>query len=113
MTTLVNGIGSKWAGDDPDTIEQLFDMLAREPLDPKFEQYGNFMYLSEFNRGMVKFWGNFFAVSYHFDVETDDQALIERFMDAISANQCSEPYRDAVAERKSDKYQAWKRGRKW
>lgn len=115
MTTVVSHIGSKFGGDDPDTIEQLFDMLGREPLDPKFEQYGNFMYHCE-DSNRIKVWGNFFAVSYGFDVETDDPCLIERFMIAISGNQSSEPYRAALVARKGEQYQAWvnrKAGRIW
>jgi len=115
MTTKVDHIGSKFGGDEPDTIEQLFEMLGREPLDPRFEKYGNFVYHCE-DSDRIKVWGNFFTVSYGFDVETDDPELIERFLAAISANQSSEPYQAALVARKEQEYQSWvkrKQGRIW
>lgn len=35
--------GSKWAGEQPDSIEQLIKVLEQYPLDPTFEKYGNFI----------------------------------------------------------------------
>lgn len=35
--------GSKWAGEAPDELEKLLERLECEPLDPRFEKYGNFI----------------------------------------------------------------------
>lgn len=109
MATEVNVIGSKWAGQDNDTVEQLLALMACEPLDPRFEKYGNFLYLiHEFNgdtphlyNGYMRIWGNFFVTSYVFDILTTDADLIHRFAQAITLNQLSPAYRAAKAERKA------------
>lgn len=36
MTTTIHANGSKFAGEEPDTIEQLLEVLAAEPLDRSF-----------------------------------------------------------------------------
>ncbi len=37
--TLILSNGSKWAGQDPDSIQTLLDVLGDNVLDPMFEQY--------------------------------------------------------------------------
>ncbi len=59
MTTNITSNGSKWAGETPDTIDDLLKVLASDPLDRVFEKYGNFTYPSEETKGMTRFFGNF------------------------------------------------------
>jgi hypothetical protein len=97
---IINSNGPKWAGDLPDTLDHLLEVLAREPLDPTFEQYGNFaINLSLEQRdqppGTIRFWGNFWALSHVFSIDTDEQPVIDQLMAAIRANQATEAYRGA------------------
>ncbi len=57
--------GSKWAGQAPDTVEQLLDVLKRETLDPSFERFGRFFYESSPNWTA---FGNFLTVSHVFNI---------------------------------------------
>lgn len=102
--TRINYNGSRWTGQDPDTLEGLIAVLAREPLDPTFEEYGNFaMPLDDPQRyeapaGSLRFWGNFHALSHAFSIDTDDPAVIDRLITAITANQATAAYQQAKAE---------------
>ncbi len=60
MTTTVNHCGSKWAGEAPDTVADLLAMLAKEPLDPRFEEHGDFATHGDpaLPRGVTRFWGD-------------------------------------------------------
>lgn len=57
--------GSKWAGEAPDTLEQLLDVLKRETLDPSFEECGRFFYESSPNWHA---FGNFLTLSHVFNI---------------------------------------------
>lgn len=118
MTTIISNNGSHWAGEEPDSIEQLLDVLGYEPLDPSFEDYGNFI-STELRRAiyigngeyvekeliypespsMVRFWGNFYALSHCFQIDTDEPEMIERLTNAIRANQTTSAYVSASKER--------------
>lgn len=106
--------GSKWAGEEPDTIEQLFVVLAREPLDPSFELlssgHATEGFVKEVSREFadaygieglrpVCFSGNFFGYSHAFSVVTTDAELIRRIGVALKANMMSDAYRKARYER--------------
>jgi hypothetical protein len=54
MTLTIRSNGSKWYGEDPDPIEVLFDTLGKHPLDPSFEDYGNFVFQE---KGRWRAWG--------------------------------------------------------
>jgi hypothetical protein len=43
---LIISNGSKWAGEKPDTIDDLLNVLNKYTLDPNFEKYGNFVNLN-------------------------------------------------------------------
>lgn len=96
MTTTIHSNGSKWLGQDPDSIDTLLDLLAREPLDPTFEQYGNFMHPGP--DGMTTFFGNFNQWSHVFRIDTDDPAVITALRRAIRTNQRRPSYRAAKRE---------------
>ena len=94
MTTTIHSNGSKWAGEDPDTIEQLIAVLGREHLDPKFELYGGFIQRGESWPG-VRFFGNFENLSHVFRIDTDDPQVIQVLTTAIEANVQTPAYQDA------------------
>ncbi len=80
--------GSKWAGDLPDTLDQLCEVLQSNPLDRTFEDYGNFIIAPTVEHdAVVRFWGNFFNLSHVFSVDTDEPEIIERLTGLIRANQ--------------------------
>ena len=105
--------GSKWAGEEPDSINELLSLLRREPLDPSFEAYGNFVHPALRARveydgcntvyvdgdpiypdapDAVRFFGNFFTTSHAFTIDTDEPAIIETLTAAIRANQATDVY---------------------
>ena len=97
MLTVIEANGSKWAGEEPDPVEKLFEMLEREVLDPTFEKYGNFVDLDPiglngkplYPSGTTHFWGNFYTYSHVFDIASDDPKLVgpdataEQITDAV------------------------------
>jgi hypothetical protein len=102
--------GSKWAGEQPDSIETLLERLASHALDPRFEEFGNFILPARRARHLgndqyqdlgpvypeapdaVRFWGNFLELSAVFEVDTDEPELIDRLTSAIRANQATPAY---------------------
>lgn len=108
-TTIILVNGSKWAGEDPEGIDELLAVLGREPLDPTHEAYGNFSrafkdcewpdgapdYATE---EMWMFDGNFLRVSHAFLIHTDDDEVIEKLRRAIWQNKQREDYRTARLE---------------
>ena len=92
MTTIIHN-GSHWAGEEPDTLDELCAVLASEPLNRDFEAFGNFaLHPVEYTDGRVdssitRFWGNFANVSHVFNIDSDDPAVIERLTKAIRENQ--------------------------
>lgn len=94
MATIITSNGSKWAGQDPDTLEQLLDVLTKEPLDPTFERCGNFVIPDD--QGFVNFFGNFANVSHVFNIDSNEPREIERLTAAIRANQKTDAYKTAI-----------------
>lgn len=109
--TLNNSNGSKWAGEEPDSIETLIAVLGREALDPTFEMYGDFAYetpckaaydekgkiidgppLFPEHTGVWAFFGNFANLSHVFNIYTNDPAVIEPLRAAIAKNKASDAY---------------------
>jgi len=102
--------GSKWYGEEQDTIDKLLEVLAVEPLDRSFENFGNFIYkpftwkygrgnyivndkpMYPDNPGALNFFGNFLRVSHVFNITTDDKAIIAKLGKAIRANQKRSDY---------------------
>lgn len=85
------------SGNNVETLDALFALLDREPLDRTFEPecYGNFIMVDPVNvrgeallpPGGVSFFGNFFNWSHVFNIHTTDPDLIDRLTKAIRANQ--------------------------
>lgn len=118
---VIESNGSKWAGQSPDPLQALFERLANHPLDPSFEDCGNFVgpartarHVRGYNEdgefvdyyedtgplypmapSAVSFFGNFYTVSAVFNIDTDEPELIERLTAAIRANQGRADYQAA------------------
>lgn len=60
--------GSKSAGEAPDPLETLLDVLTLETLDPAFEHYGKFFYRLPGEGAEFHAFGNFLTVSHVFSV---------------------------------------------
>lgn len=93
--------GSKWYGQKPNTIEKLIEVLKNHPLDPVYEQYGNFINnnpkclkkeAAEKYQGCTKINGNFAKYSHAFDIITDEPEIINQLAEAIKQNINSEAY---------------------
>ena len=96
-----------------DTKENILKDLAEYTLDPVFEEYGNFVYMSTWEdeqaaekyKGLTAISGNFLTYSHAFRLLTDDVELIEELAKAIRKNQETEEYKQAKArlmERKAE-----------
>lgn len=104
--------GSKWAGEEEDDVETLLNVLATYRLDyERFSNSGPFYsadpctwaHNPEWNwennvpkyidgprlyacDGVVRFFGNFLAVSHVFNIDTNDKPTIDALIAAIDAN---------------------------
>lgn len=96
-----------------DTKENILKDLAEYTLDPTFEDYGNFVYIStwcdeesaEKYKGLTAISGNFLTYSHAFRLITDDVELIRELTEAIRRNQRTEEYKQAkvrLMERKAE-----------
>lgn len=112
---VINSNGSKWYGQQPDTIEDLLNVLENHPLDPMFEEYGNFiseykpLKITDENKhllGCVSFFGNFLTLSHVFNIVTNDEEVINKLATAIRNNQQRRGYKEAkiqyLAQKKLD-----------
>ncbi len=80
-TTTITSNGSKWAGEAPDTIETLMEVLQRNTLQ---RWTGN--PVRKIAPDTVRFFGNFHEVSHVFNVTTDDPAIIAPLVRLIREN---------------------------
>lgn len=77
MKTLINSNGSKWAGQEPDSVEDLIKVLAKHDLDlRRFAAHGFIAFTDsngygnrDYEQHSVKIIGNFVGVSHVFDIE--------------------------------------------
>ena len=72
--------GSKWMGEEPDTLEVLHARLATN----KLEDWSQWTYFPETKVHL--FHGNFIDISHVFAIETDDREIIEQLQTAIKLN---------------------------
>ena len=90
--------GSKWAGEEPDSVETLLEVLRSETLDPRFEEHGSIT--TRTSHGRVRIFGNFLTLSHVFNIEGTEEELAE-IIEAIEANKQSEGYKRALIGRAS------------
>lgn len=90
--------GSKWLGEEPDSVEQLLEVLAVSTLHMgyAFRCAADFEHHDRTNHGWVCFFGNFLEVSHAFSIRTCDEALIARLRSAIETNCSSQAFVDAL-----------------
>lgn len=100
MTTIISN-GSKWAGEEPDTIDQLIEVLKVEVLYDGFffkkKEYWDKPEGKKFlwvvlcpiykEDGLYHFFGNFERVSHVFNIHTDEPEVITKLKVAIMANE--------------------------
>lgn len=97
MSVTIHSNGSRWAGEKPAPLSELFEALDDHVLDPTFERYGNFVY--ELPDGATRFWGNFTELSHVFEIDVeDDEMIVYALTEAIRANQRTPRYRELWAE---------------
>lgn len=81
-TTKIHYNGSKFAGEEPDTLDVLFERLKTEKLDPRLKPIAD-----NLGNGIIRYSGNFETYSHAFSIETNDPDLIVKLNKAISDNE--------------------------
>lgn len=106
VKTTVEWNGSKFAGQAPDHLEKLLEVLAVERLDKHFHPY---VAPSVREPGSLSFFGNFANLSHSFCITTNDIAVIEKLTAAIRTNPGNEDtpplrrYKEATARLRTDR----------
>jgi len=113
--------GSHWAGTPPDDVETLLDVLAKHTLDPRFEEYGNFITHNPHDSkqnpdyphkssvrwinnnplyadDVTAFFGNFYDISHVFSIHINVPSVIEKLTRNIRKNQQTDAYKQAKEE---------------
>jgi len=110
MSITISSNGSKWAGQAPDTIDQLIEVLGAETLNPEFEMFGNFSESSSDYETAIyqcRMHGNFLNLSHVFNIDftivhgepKEEWQALRRLSAAIRKNQESEEYIQARLRR--------------
>lgn len=93
VKTVIHSNGSKWAGQEPDTIEQLIEVLGKHTLDiARFGAFGFCVFTEsngyssrDYDKHSVRIHGNFLDVSHVFDIEGQYETL-SQVIEAIEGN---------------------------
>ena len=105
---IINSNGSKSFEQQPDTIEELKEVLKNHTLDPIFELYGNFVNrtpgwddteLNKRYKGCATIFGNFLTLSHGFNIITDDEQLIIEIEGIVTENKKRPEYQAAKTRR--------------
>lgn len=86
MAVTILSNGSKWAGEPPDSLENLVEVLGQYPLERRFERYGNFVE-TDSKTGKVILFGNFMNLSHVFRIHADTAEEVAHVIEAIRENQ--------------------------
>jgi len=103
--TVINSNGSKWAGEDPDSIEKLIEVLKNNTIEERFFFWVDKRYLpkgqkpyfccpisedkfndEEKHEGFFNFFGNFEEISHVFSIDTNDPKIIRELTESIQKN---------------------------
>lgn len=100
MRTIIVSNGGGYTMEGPEGIDHLLARLESEVLDPRFEQFGNFIVTedSALEEGQTQFFGNFVTYSHVFDIRSDDPDVVARLTAAIRANQQTPAYLAALED---------------
>lgn len=91
IKTVIHSNGSKWAGQEPDSIEKLIEVLNHNELDlERFACHGFVTWVdnndgNDYEHSEVKIWGNFRNLSHVFDINGEYKTL-EPLIRAIERN---------------------------
>lgn len=97
-----------------DAIESILNDLEHYTLDPRFEEYGNFVNHNpqwikpesyETYRGCTMIFGNFYSYSHAFRLITDDENIINQIEVAVNKNKQTKAYDQAKQELKEQEKQ--------
>jgi hypothetical protein len=88
MNTTIFSNGSKWVGQQPDSVDTLITVLSEHPLDPTL---GKPIDRNE-NTGDSFFFGNFLTVSHVFNICSNEPEVVDRLTVAINANRGRWPW---------------------
>lgn len=93
IKTVIKSNGSKWAGQELDTIEQLIKVLGEHDLD--VQRFGAFGFVTftesngyanrDYDKHSVRIHGNFYDASHVFEIEGQYERLLP-VIEAIEAN---------------------------
>ena len=99
--TTIHSNGSKWAGQEPDDIEKLVEVLEKHTIEKKF--FGPFIVRERKGEEVVdvvhyhcpikldgdnaRFFGNFEDLSHVFRIDTNDPEVIDKLTKAIKSNE--------------------------
>jgi len=100
MFTIIYSNGSKWNGQDPDSIDKLIEILSSHIIEESFftsyrsnpyesekpAEYANLCPIKKNEEGNTIFFGNFEELSHVFRIETNDQDVINKLSTAIKNN---------------------------
>lgn len=104
--TIIHSNGSKWAGEAPDSIDKLIEVLKNNTIEERFFESFNtrskkglkWHQLSPIDVNVTKtkhiFFGNFEEVSHVFRIETNDPDIIKKLSNAIRNNKGWMKYRE-------------------
>jgi hypothetical protein len=81
LETEIQSNGSKWAGESPDSIEKLIEVLGECRLNERL--FGEFIHRDA--RGLF-FFGNFVDVSHVFSITSNDPEVVASLAVAICRN---------------------------
>lgn len=82
--TTIHSNGSKFAGQEPDSIDDLLEVLAAHPLDAR--RFPRPIRCAVGGSPLVEFHGNFTGLSHVFRIVTDDPVVIGRLAQAVATN---------------------------
>ncbi len=95
VVTTIESNGSKWAGEEPATINELIEVLKIEKIESRFFEK---IYYAHHNKwiimcpikkeknGQYHFFGNFEALSHVFNIRSNDPGIIRQLITAITNN---------------------------
>lgn len=95
-----------FTGNDPAKLAELLDLLEGDEqlLHPDGDLFGTTRL--EYGDGVIRFGGNFWELSFAFEVITDDPDLIVRLDQAIEKQRAREAYARAAVENR-EHHRAW------